>query len=256
VQAIKDLIGGYAKPALANETDWYTSVCYLENAVRMPPNGAPYQGTGEIAKRLRQDYANYKFDSFTVSADEVFSSGSLAIARGKFTQTLTPKASGLAQFTNEGKWATAYQRRSNGSWKCAFDIWNSDKPATGATADGAEEQALYQLERDWAAANMKKDAAVIDKFLAKEFVSNGHGRTANKAQFLAEMKANPAKIESAENSDMIAMVFGDTVVVHGVYTEKSTTNGKDSSRKGRYTEVYAKRDGRWQCMTQYATKIQ
>jgi len=70
------------------------------------------------------------------------------------------------------------------------------------------------------------------------------------------MKANPAKIESAENGDTIAMVFGDTAVVHGVYTEKSTTNGKDSSMKGRYTEVYAKRDGRWQCMTQYATKIQ
>ena len=154
-----------------------------------------------------------------------------------------------------GKWVGVYQRQPDGSWKCAFDIWNSDAPATGATTDGVEEQALYQLERDWAAASIKKDTAAIDKFLAKDFVSNFDGRTLNKAQLLAQMKSNPAKIESTENSDMIAMVFGDTAIVRGVYTEKSTTNGKDSSVKGRYTEVYAKRDGRWQCVTQYTTKL-
>jgi ketosteroid isomerase-like protein len=55
---------------------------------------------------------------------------------------------------------------------------------------------------------------------------------------------------------MLAMVFGDTAVVHGLYTEKSTTKGKDTSLKGRWTEVYAKRDGRWQCMMQYVAKVQ
>ena len=96
----------------------------------------------------------------------------------------------------------------------------------------------------------------MDKFLANDFVSNFNGRTLNKKQFLAEMKANPAKIESVGNSEMKAMVFGDTAVVHGMYIEKSTTNGKDTSQQGRYTEVYAKRDGRWQCVTQYAPKAQ
>jgi len=82
-----------------------------------------------------------------------------------------------------------------------------------------------------------------------------NGRTPNKKQVLAEMKANPAKIESGANSEMRAMVFGDTAVVHGLYAEKSTTNGKDTSQQVRYTEVYVKRDGRWQCVTQYLTKI-
>jgi len=46
---------------------------------------------------------------------------------------------------------------------------------------------------------------------------------------LAEIKSYPAKIGSAANSDMTAMVFGDTAVVHGLFTEISTTNGKDTS---------------------------
>ena len=55
----------------------------------------------------------------------------------------------------------------------------------------------------------------MEKLLANDFVSNFNGLTPNKKQFLAEMKANPATIESAANSEMKAIVFGDTAVVHG-----------------------------------------
>jgi len=57
---------------------------------------------------------------------------------------------------------------------------------------------------------MKKDTAAIDKFLAKDFVANLDSRTINKAQLLAQIKSSPGKIESAENSDMTAIVFGNT----------------------------------------------
>jgi len=255
VKAIKDLLAEFPKAAKANDANFFASTYYREDAIRFPPNGLPARGRESIMKLWQNFWADYKVTDFTVPVDEVYTSGDLAVARGTGQETDTPIASGLPALKYPAKWVGVYQRQSDGSWKCAFDIWNSDDPATGATADGAEERALYQLERDWAAANMKKDTAAIDKFLAKDFVSNYDGRTLNKAQLLAQIKSNPAKIESAENSDMIAMVFGDTAVVRGVYTEKSTTNGKDSSVKGRYTEVYAKRDGRWQCVTQYTTKL-
>jgi ketosteroid isomerase-like protein len=70
------------------------------------------------------------------------------------------------------------------------------------------------------------------------------------------MQANPEKVESAANSEMKAMVFGDTAFVHGLFIVKSTTNGKDTSRQSRYTEVYVKRDGRWQCVTGHSTKVE
>jgi ketosteroid isomerase-like protein len=256
VQAIKNLASDYVKNDKPENSAWYTSTCYLDGAVRMPPNAASITGKEAIGKQIQAYYAENNRAKFELTVDEVLSSGDLAIARGKYTSESTSKASGLAALNDQGKWADAYQRQSDGSWKVIFDIWNSDKPSPGATSDGVEEQALLQMERDWAAAILKKDTAVVDKFLAKEFVSNLPGRTLNKTQLLAEMKTNPAKIESAENSDMLTMVFGDTAVVHGLYTEKSTTNGKDTSLKGRWTEVYAKRDGRWQCVTQYSAKVQ
>jgi hypothetical protein len=45
---------------------------------------------------------------------------------------------------------------------------------------------------------MKKDAAAADKFLAKEFIINLDGRIINKAQALADIKSNPAKLEAGE----------------------------------------------------------
>jgi len=255
VRAVKDLLAGYPKASMAKDAGFFESTYYQDDAIRLQPNGLPVRGKEEIVKWTNNNFANYTQTDILLGVDEVLSSGDLAVARGTYTGTSAPRASDLPANSDPTKWVGVYKRQPDGSWKCAFDIWNSDAPATGATADGAEEKALYQLERDWASASIKKDTVAIDKFLAKDFVSNFDGRTLNKAQLLAQIRSNPAKIESAENSDMIAMVFGDTAIVRGVYTEKSTTNGKDSSVKGRYTEVYAKRDGRWQCVTQYTTKL-
>lgn len=255
VKAVNDLLAAFPKAAIANDAAFFASTYYKEDSVRFPPNSLPARGKDAIVKGWQETWDNYTITDFTLPVDEVLTSGDLAVARGTAQESGTPKAGGLPAYKYPAKWVGVYQRQADGSWKCAFDIWNSDAPETGATADGAEERALYQLERDWAAANMKKDTAAIDKFLAKDFVANLDSRTLNKAQLLAQLKSSPAKIESAENSDMTAMVFGDTAVVRGIYTERSTTNGKDSSMKGQYTEVYAKRDGRWQCVTMYATSL-
>jgi ketosteroid isomerase-like protein len=254
VKAVKELLAAFPKATEANNAA-FPSNYYKEDAIRLQPNGIPIKGKDAIVKSWMNNWAAYKTTDATLPVDEVLTSGDLAVARGTGQAVNTPKAGGLPVSRDPAKWVGVYQRQPDGSWKCAFDIWNSDTPATGATSDGAEEKALYQIERDWTLAIMKKDAAAIDKFLAKEFIANFEGQILNKAQLLAQIKSDPVKIESAECSDLIAMVFGDTAVVRGVYNEKSTTSGKDSSVKGQYTEVYAKRDGRWQCVTQYTKKL-
>ena len=50
--------------------------------------------------------------------------------RGRYEITLAPKA-GDAPMDDTGKYITIYQRQSNGSWKIARDIWNSDQPLPG-----------------------------------------------------------------------------------------------------------------------------
>jgi uncharacterized protein (TIGR02246 family) len=256
VQAIKNLSQQCDKAEMAKDVAWYTSVFYADDATRLPPNESLITGKSAIGKALEVYYAKNTDIRQNSSADDVQVSGDLAVARGKYTYSSTPAAGGLSSANDQGKWVAAYRRQSDGTWKCFYEVWNSDQPVSGATPNGVEEEALYQLERDWAAANLKKDTAVVGKFLANDFVSNFNGRTQNKRQVMDEMGTNPAKIESGENHEMKAVVFGDMAVIHGLYVEKSTTGGKDTSQQVRWTEVYAKRDGRWQCVTQYLTKVQ
>jgi len=133
---------------------------------------------------------------------------------------------------------------------------NSDKPLPGNTASGEDEQALYQLERDWADASMKKDAGALDRILAADFVGHDESATRNKQQTLNSLKSDPTQIESGALSEMKAVVFGDTAVVHGLWTQKSSSRGKDTSGRNRWTDTFVKRDGRWQCVGSYSVQVE
>jgi ketosteroid isomerase-like protein len=135
-------------------------------------------------------------------------------------------------------------------------VGNSDQPSPGSTASGEDEQTLLQLERNWSEAFVKKDVATLDRILANEFQANWPAFVGNKKQFLGLVKSGVAKAESAVNSELKAFVFGDMAIVHGLATEQSSVAGKNTSGQYRYTDVFVKRDGRWQCVTGYSIKVQ
>jgi uncharacterized protein (TIGR02246 family) len=252
VQAIKDTQPAFDKAWNTGNAEGVASGFYTPDAIRMAPNEPAFANKEAIQSSLQKIFDLYTSEGRNV-AEDVRVSGDLAVARGTFEGKSSLKAGGYS-IQEKGKWVTAFQRQPDGSWKSFWDIYNSDLPPADNPSLGPEELALLQIERDWAAANPKNDAAVVEKFLANEFVHNFEGRTQNKKQLLTEIKANPAKIESAANSEMKAMVFGDTAVVHGLYAEKSTTKGKDTSGRFRWTDVFVKRDGHWQCVTSYVAK--
>jgi uncharacterized protein (TIGR02246 family) len=254
VQAIKKSMDDFAKAINARDANAVAALM-TDKTVFAHLNAPVVIGKEAIQEMAQAFFDQYDFQ-FGLEVADVQVAGDLGVARGTATRKWIPKAEGLASIDVSGNWTAILKRQGDGSWKWDSIIGNSDLPAPGSTASGEDERALYQLERDWAAAAVTKDTAVVDKFLAEEFVSSYNGRMQNKKQVLAEDKANPEKVESAANSEMKAMVFGDTAVVHGLFNVKSTTNGKDTSRQSRYTEVYVKRDGRWQCVTQYVTKVQ
>jgi ketosteroid isomerase-like protein len=95
----------------------------------------------------------------------------------------------------------------------------------------------------------------LEKTLADEWVANNDGQVVKKAQSLAELKSGAYKVESLSLSDMKALVLGETAVVLGVATEKSSNKGKDTSGQYRWTDVFKKRDGRWQCVSSHNNKV-
>ena len=62
-------------------------------------------------------------------------------------------------------------------------------------------------------------------------------------------------IESFTIDNLTVHVDGDTAVVFGLETEKSTYKGADSSGQYRFTDVFVKRNGVWKAIATHVTKV-
>jgi ketosteroid isomerase-like protein len=121
----------------------------------------------------------------------------------------------------------------------------------------AVEQELIAMEKDWTQAALKKDIAVIDRIAADDWVGiDFTGKTFSKADIINEVKSGASAPRSIELGPMKVRVYGDTAVVNGSDTEKSTWQGKDSSGHYVWTDVFVKRNGRWQAVSSQSTKTQ
>ena len=107
-------------------------------------------------------------------------------------------------------------------------------------------QAVQQLEKDWVAAEQSGDTDKLGQILADDWTAwDPQGKKSTKAEFLSALKAGKMKVESMQFGAMDVKVLGNVAVVQGSDTEKSTYDGKDSSGKYVWMDVFAKRDGKW-----------
>jgi uncharacterized protein (TIGR02246 family) len=253
VQAVKDTALAYDKLANAGDAAGLASQFYAPDGIRMDPNQPASAGTEAIRAALEKSYAQ-STESVRDVIDDVRVLGSLAVAKGTFDGQSTAKATGAASPV-KGKFVTLYEKQADGSWKAVWDIFNSDLPAPGTTADGADEKALIQIERDWAAALVKGDVAVLDRSLAKEWAANADGEVATRAQLLAAIKSGAYKLESATMRDISVHVFGDAAIATMTADIKGTFMGKAMPPLQRSTDFFVKRDGRWQAVSTQNTTI-
>jgi len=72
---------------------------------------------------------------------------------------------------------------------------------------------------------------------------------------MADARSGANTAESVNLEAMKVRVFGDAVVVTGGVTEKSQYQGRDMSGHYLWTDVFVKRNGRWQAVASQTTRI-
>ena len=253
VQAIKDMVARFDKAVNAGDAEAVAADHDAAGAMRMEPNQPALVNKEAIRSSFQKFFDQYTGDVRNI-AEDIRVSGDLAVARGTYEEKSSLKAGGYS-IRDKGKWATASQRQPDGTWKCFWVIWNSDLPVAEALRPGQEEMALLQLEREWSERIVKKDLPWLEQVMSNDLVSNVDGQALKKAQLLADLKSGAIKFESSTVSDMKVTVFGDRAVVQGIGDEKSSNRGKDTSGRYKWTDIFAKRDGRWQWVCGYSNKI-
>jgi len=121
---------------------------------------------------------------------------------------------------------------------------------------GKDEQVIKQLMQEWADALVKGDQAAIDRITSADWtLTDPQGMLISKAQSDAHRKSGTVKFESFKLDELKVRVYGDTAVVHGLATRKSSYQGKDTSGQYRSTDVFIKSNGRWQAIAAHVTRV-
>ena len=130
-------------------------------------------------------------------------------------------------------------------------------PAAAAPAESGEqiEATITRLERDWVAAIVKKDTTTLDSLLAEDF--SGTSPTAHvytKAMAIDDLKDATSVVPSMDLDEISVNSYGDTAVAFTSQEEKSRYGGKDMGGHYHFTDVWMKRDGRWQAVASHGSR--
>ena len=111
--------------------------------------------------------------------------------------------------------------------------------------------ALTALNRDYIQSVQVGDVQRFEEILADDFLcSNPDGSLVDKNQFLAQT-ARPVTITGLEAQDVKVRILGDVAIIHA---RTSYTTADGAQRYGRYTDVWARRNGKWLAVSAHVTR--
>jgi ketosteroid isomerase-like protein len=110
---------------------------------------------------------------------------------------------------------------------------------------------LTRLNADYITSVQKGDVKRFDEILADDFLcSMADGSLIDRKRFL-EVTAQPVTIRNLQAHDVNIRLMGDMAIVHAA-TSFTTADGRPSS--GRYTDVWARRGGKWLAVSAHVTR--
>jgi ketosteroid isomerase-like protein len=133
-------------------------------------------------------------------------------------------------------------------------------PTTGSASEaGTAATALKEieaLERARFKAQVAVDVAALRPMLAEDLVyCHSTGVCQSKDEFIGFVTSSTSKYLAMDIVAMQPRLIDGAVVVNGKMDIRVLANGKEQHFQGIYTDVYAKRDGRWQLVAWQSTKL-
>ncbi len=110
---------------------------------------------------------------------------------------------------------------------------------------------LTALNEDYIRSVQHSDVKRFDEILADDFLcSNPDGSLIDRAHFLRQT-AVPVTIANLKAHDVNVRVLGDFAIIHA-RTTYTLADGREG--KGRYTDVWARRGGKWLAVSAHVTR--
>lgn len=118
------------------------------------------------------------------------------------------------------------------------------------------EEELLKLENAFADAIANNDLEGIGRLVADDWIIiDPNGEIVDRARFFEVIKSGSLTHEMMQSEDLRVRVYEDSAVVIAVTRTKGKFMGQEFSTRERATDVFVKRDGRWQCVLTHLTRF-
>lgn len=113
---------------------------------------------------------------------------------------------------------------------------------------------IIKVEEEFGQAMIKNDAEKIGSFLADDWIIiDPDGTIIGKARFLSIIQSGVLTHQTMDSQDIRVRVYGTTAVVTALISSTAKYEGREFSTRERATDVFVKRDGKWQCVITHLT---
>jgi len=127
-QLLRGLDGDWAKTAAGKDVE-QTVAFYSDDAVVFPPNSTSAATKEAIRNTWKEMFASPGFViTWQPTKVRVGTSGEMAWVNGTYESTMNDQSG--KPINDRGKYLEVWEKQSDGNWKCAADMWNSDLAAS------------------------------------------------------------------------------------------------------------------------------
>ena len=113
-------------------------------------------------------------------------------------------------------------------------------------------QELITLSNALINAVHEHDLARLEQLLAAEFTLNGAAGELDRESFLIAA-GGPYEIDDWAYEEIDPEIYGNTAVLVSRYSQVARLDGRDLSHHMNVTDIWTRRDGRWQIVRRHAT---
>lgn len=120
------------------------------------------------------------------------------------------------------------------------------------------EDAIKETEKEWAAAVVKKDFAVLDRVFADDLTyTHSDGRLDTKASFIEALRSGKQTYSAAEHVSIDLRLLGKDVAVGRLKLRMTAASGGQAATPANFSvlRVYKLNNGRWQLTAHQSARL-
>ena len=117
---------------------------------------------------------------------------------------------------------------------------------------GTVEQELVELSQEVVRAVQRHDLARLEELLGAEFTLLGAAGELDREEFL-DAASGPYEIGDFSYEEIDPQVYGNTAVIVSRYRQRARFDARDLTGELKVTDVWVRRDARWQLVRRHAT---